>query len=174
MASTKPKPNTDLADPAQFTPETGLKPAEYRQVAEALGPVLADSYQLFIKTQGVHWNISGANFYGLHKLTMAQYEDLYAAIDEIAERIRSLGEPAPATYRAYGEMSNIRDEETRTALMDQVRTLIRDNGTICKTLRAAIKTSDEMNDVVTVDMLTARLARHEQNGWMLRMSASDT
>ena len=173
MATTNPKPTNDRADPAQFTPETGLKPAEYRKVAEALGPVLADSYQLFIKTQGVHWNVSGANFFGLHKLTEEQYQDLYAAIDGIAERIRALGEPAPATYRAYGEMSHIRDEETRTAPLDQVRMLIRDNGTICKTLRAAIKVSEDNDDVVTADMLTTRLARHEQNGWMLRMSATD-
>ncbi|MFQ3595884.1 MAG: DNA starvation/stationary phase protection protein [Sphingomonadaceae bacterium] len=87
-------------DPA-FTPATGLDRKAYAEVAEALGPVLADSYQLFIKTQGVHWNTHGANFYGLHKLTQEQYEDLYAAIDEIAERIRALGATAPASYTNY-------------------------------------------------------------------------
>lgn len=160
-------------DPARFDPDTGLKSGQYRQVAEALGPVLADSYQLFIKTQGVHWNISGPNFFGLHKLTEAQYQDLYAAIDKIAERIRTLGEPAPASYRAYGEMSKITDEETLTDPAEQVMMLIRDNGLLCETLRNAIETAERVDDVVTADMLTARLARHEQNGWMLRMSVAD-
>jgi len=159
------------SDPARFRPDTGLKPTQYVKMAEALGPVLADSYQLFIKTQGVHWNISGANFFGLHKLTEEQYEDLYAAIDKIAERIRALGEPAPATYSAYGAMGQIRDEETRSDPVDQVEMLIRDNGLLCETLRKAISTAEDGDDVVTADMLTGRLARHEQNGWMLRMSA---
>jgi starvation-inducible DNA-binding protein len=157
---------------AHFTPRTGLKPAAYAAIAAALGPVLADSYQLFIKTQGVHWNISGPNFYGLHKLTQEQYEDLYAAIDVIAERIRALGAPAPATYRAYGEMGRIRDEETKPEPQAQVAMLIRDNGTLCETLRNALVTAEGADDVVTADLLTARLAQHEQNGWMLTMSIS--
>ncbi len=173
MATSKTKAHAQ-DDPARFSPDTGLKTEGYRKVAKALGPVLADSYQLFIKTQGVHWNISGANFFGLHKLTEEQYEDLYAAIDKIAERIRTLGEPAPATYRAYGEMGQIRDEETRTEPVDQVKMLIRDNGLVCETLRDAIETAEEQDDVVTADMLTARLARHEQNGWMLRMSVAES
>lgn len=171
MATATRKNNTD-SDPARFAPNTGLETKSYRKVAEALGPVLADSYQLFIKTQGVHWNISGANFFGLHKLTEEQYEDLYAAIDAIAERIRALGEPAPATYRAYGEMGRIKDEESCESPEDQVEMLIRDNGLLCETLRDAVDRAEELGDVVTADLLTARLAQHEQNGWMLQMTAS--
>ncbi len=170
MANTKKPANNAGINPARFNPDTGLKAAGYAKVAKALGPVLADSYQMFIKTQGVHWNISGPNFFGLHKLTEAQYEDLYAAIDKIAERIRALGEPAPATYRAYGEMGRIRDEEPSINPVDQVKMLIRDNGLACETLREAIEAAEDLDDVVTADMLTARLAQHEQNGWMLRMS----
>jgi starvation-inducible DNA-binding protein len=157
---------------AEFEPDTGLDPRDYRKVAEALGPVLADSYQLFIKTQGVHWNVSGPNFYGLHKLTQDQYEDLYGAIDEIAERIRSLGQIAPASYRAYGEMGRIRDAESAPTPEAQVVTLVRDNGLLCQTLRDALETAEEHDDVVTADLLTQRLSRHEQNGWMLRMIVS--
>lgn len=157
------------ADAARFDPDTGLDGKAYAMVAEALGPVLADSYQLFIKTQGVHWNVRGPNFYGLHKLTEEQYTDLYAAIDEIAERIRSLGAMAPASYTSYGEMASIRDEEKAGAPDAQVRMLVRDNGLLCRTLRKAIEIAESHDDVVTADLLTARLARHEQNGWMLRM-----
>lgn len=172
MASASSKRANPQADRARFQPNTGLEPKKYTEIAAALGPVLADSYQLFIKTQGVHWNISGPNFYGLHKLTQEQYEDLYAAIDLIAERIRALGEPAPATYRAYGEMGRIRDEESADRPDDQVAMLIRDNGLLCETLRDAIEQAEDADDVVTADLLTARLAQHEQNGWMLQMTAS--
>jgi starvation-inducible DNA-binding protein len=154
---------------ARFDPDTGLDSKAYAAVAEVLGPVLADSYQLFIKTQGVHWNVRGPNFYGLHKLTEEQYTDLYAAIDAIAERIRALGAFAPASYTSYGEMGTIRDEEKAGSPDAQVRMLVRDNGLLCRTLRNAIETAETHEDVVTADLLTARLARHEQNGWMLRM-----
>jgi starvation-inducible DNA-binding protein len=154
---------------ADFDPQTGLGAEAYAAVAEALGPVLADSYQLFIKTQGVHWNVAGPNFYGLHKLTQEQYEDLYEAIDAIAERIRALGVAAPATYTAYGEMSCIRDEQRDGSMKGAVEMLAADNASLCRTLRRAIEVAESHEDVVTADLLTMRLAQHEQNGWMLRM-----
>lgn len=159
------KPDVDGA----FTPKSGLDADAYKAVADAMGPVLADSYQLFIKTQGVHWNVSGPNFHGLHKLTEAQYQDMYAAIDLIAERIRALGQPAPATYTAYGKLGRIRDEQPEGETIDHVSMLIRDNDLLCQTLRDAVDTADDADDVVTADLLTGRLAKHEQNGWMLRM-----
>lgn len=157
------------AEAAEFDPDTGLEQRDTQKVAEALGRVLADSYQLFIKTQGVHWNLAGASFYGLHKLTEGQYEDLYEAIDEIAERIRALGHKAPASYRTYGELSNIKDEDRPAETGALVAQLVRDNGILCRTLRASVEASEEANDVVTADMLTSRLAKHEQNVWMLKM-----
>ncbi len=157
---------------ADFDPQTGLGPEAYRAVADALGPVLADSYQLFIKTQGVHWNVAGPNFYGLHKLTQEQYEDLYEAIDEIAERIRALGVAAPATYTAYGEMSCIKDEQRDGSMTAAIEMLASDNAKLCRTLRQAIETAEAHEDVVSADLLTVRLAQHEQNGWMLRMILS--
>jgi starvation-inducible DNA-binding protein len=163
---------TGNPDGATFKPKTGLKSEAYKSVAKALGPVLADSYQLFIKTQGVHWNMSGPNFYGLHTLTQRQYEELYAALDVLAERIRALGQPAPASYTSYGEMSRIKDEESDGSPDDQVRGLIRDNGILCDTLRDALGTAEDHDDVVTADLLTGRLAQHEQNGWMLQMVVS--
>jgi starvation-inducible DNA-binding protein len=170
--ATKAKPRSENSNATEFDPDTGLEEKAYAAVAEALGPVLADSYQLFIKTQGVHWNVRGANFYGVHKLTEEQYTDLYEAIDEIAERIRSLGQIAPASYTSYGEMGGIRDEENDASVDAQVAMLVRDNGILCRTLRDALEVAESHDDVVTEDLLTARLARHEQNGWMLRMIIS--
>lgn len=153
----------------EFDPGTGLEQDGYAEVSEALGRVLADSYQLFIKTQGVHWNVAGASFFGIHKLTEGQYGDLYEAIDEIAERIRALGHKAPASYTTYGELSAIRDEDRPQDAGQMLAMLVRDNGTLCKTLRDAVEVAEDNDDVVTADMLTGRLAKHEQNAWMLRM-----
>ncbi|MEI6484709.1 MAG: DNA starvation/stationary phase protection protein [Sphingomonadales bacterium] len=169
---TLPASITGTPDGATFAPQTGLDPGAYRRVAEALGPVLADSYLLFIKTQGLHWNVSGGNFYGVHQLTEKIYQELYEALDVLAERIRALGQPAPASYASYGRMSRIADTESAGAPADQVRGLIADNGILCDTLRAALAVAEEDNDVVTVDLLTQRLGKHEQYGWMLEMLVS--
>jgi starvation-inducible DNA-binding protein len=156
----------------EFAPGTGLDDKAYAEVAEALGLVLADTYLLFIKTQGVHWNIAGASFFGLHKLTEAQYEDLYEAVDLIAERIRALGHKAPASYSTYGELSRITDEDEALEAGQQCAMLMRDNGLVCESLRDALEIADDHDDIVTVDLLTRRLGEHEKNVWMLRMQIS--
>ena len=153
----------------EFKIYTGLDPVSATKCAKALGKVLADCYQMFIKTQGVHWNVAGPSFYGIHKLTEGQYGDLYQAIDHIAERIRALGHKAPASYTTYGVLSTIRDEDKPQTAADMITMLVRDNGLLCKTLRDAVDVADTCNDVVTADLLTSRLAVHEQNGWMLQM-----
>ncbi|QMW23467.1 Dps family protein [Sandaracinobacteroides saxicola] len=170
--ATRAKSDETLAldtEKAEFDPGTGLETEGYAAVAEALGRVLADCYQLFIKTQGVHWNVAGASFYGLHKLTEGQYEDLYEAIDKVAERIRALGHKAPASYTTYGELSSIKDEDRPADAGSMIAMLVRDNGLLCKTLRDAVETAEEHDDVVTADLLTGRLGQHEQNAWMLQM-----
>jgi starvation-inducible DNA-binding protein len=153
----------------EFKIYSGLNQASATRCATALGNVLADCYQMFIKTQGVHWNVAGPSFYGIHKLTEQQYGDLYAAIDTIAERIRSLGHKAPASYTTYGALSSISDEDKPKTAADMISMLVRDNGLLCKTLRDAVTVAEACNDVVTADLLTGRLAVHEQNGWMLQM-----
>jgi starvation-inducible DNA-binding protein len=153
----------------EFAPGTGLSDKAYAEVADELGKVLADSFQLFIKTQGVHWNVAGASFYGLHKLTEQQYGEIYDAIDEIAERIRALGHKAPASYTTYGRLSCISDEDQPLDAGEQVSMLMRDNGLVCQTLRDALDIAEQHYDTVTTDLLTRRLGQHEKNAWMLRM-----
>lgn len=166
---------TDTGNPSltafqpEFAPGTGLSDGAYAEVAEELGKVLADSFQLFIKTQGVHWNVAGAAFYGLHRLTEQQYGEIYEAIDEIAERIRALGHKTPASYATYGRLSCISDEDRPIDTGQQVAMLMRDNGLVCQTLRDALDVAEEHEDIVTVDLLTRRLGDHEKYVWMLRM-----
>lgn len=169
VALTDPKNPSLTAFQPEFAPGTGLSEGAYAEVADELGKVLADSFQLFIKTQGVHWNVAGAAFYGVHKLTEQQYGEIYAAIDEIAERIRALGHKAPASYTTYGHLSCISDEDRPIDTGQQVSMLMRDNGLVCQTLRDALDIAEEHGDIVTADLLTRRLGDHEKYVWMLRM-----
>ena len=166
------KPAT-LTSP-EFGRKTGMTPANRKTIAKALGIVLADSYQLFIKTQGVHWNVTGPEFVSIHELTEQHYENIYRAIDEIAERIRALGEKAPASYKKYGELSGIKDEDEPKTAHDMMTMLISDHETVVSGLRPAVERCEEMHDPVTADMLIARMAWHDQAIWMLKaLSATE-
>ncbi|MEL6239536.1 MAG: ferritin-like domain-containing protein, partial [Pseudomonadota bacterium] len=102
----------------EFGRKTGIKPEDRTAIAKALGTVLADTYMIFIKTQGVHWNVTGPAFVSVHEMTEAHYSNMYEAIDGIAERIRALGEKAPASYTKYGELSSIKDEDEPKSVKD--------------------------------------------------------
>lgn len=160
-----PKPTVDNVD-------TGITNTDTKTIADALGDALADTYTLYLKTQGVHWNIVGPSFFGLHKLTEAQYEDLEHAIDIIAERIRALGQITPASFADFEKRSIVESKTTLTDARKMVETLVADNEAVAKRLREAVKTADDADDVFTADMLTARIGQHEQNAWMLRASAA--
>lgn len=153
---------------SKFTPATSLSGTTKKDLAERLGVVLADSYQLFMKTQGVHWNVSGPLFYSIHQLTEMQYQNLFSAIDVIAERIRSLGEKAPASYTKYGKLSSIKDQDEVESANEMVEMLATDHEIVCHSLRAAIEFVEGQSDYVTAGLMTDRLAWHEEAIWMLR------
>lgn len=157
----------------EFKRQTGISPEDRAQIAKALGIVLADTYMLFIKTQGVHWNVSGPAFVSIHELTEKQYENMYTAIDEIAERIRALGAKAPASYRKYGELSSIKDEDEPQTAEHMLKMLESDHETAVLNMRAAVEWCEDKNDYVTADMLTARMAWHEEAIWMLNALLAD-
>jgi starvation-inducible DNA-binding protein len=159
--SLKSKPKIEKID-------TGLEQRDTKAVAEKLSEALADSFVLYLKTLGVHWNIVGPTFYSMHKLTEAQYEDMDAAIDVIAERIRSLGHPAPASFADFTKLSQLDSTSTLASAEQMLMSLITDNQTIARRLREAVAAADEADDVVTADLLTNRIGKHEQNAWMLR------
>ncbi len=152
---------------------TGLNDNKRQELAKKVGVVLADTYMLFIKTQGVHWNVAGPAFHALHHLTEEQYEDQYEAIDDLAERIRALGEKAPASYTTYGEISTIKDRDEPQTAADMVTMLVEDNEEIVRKLRDLIGEAEEMNDWATHDMLTERIVKHEEAIWMLRATIAE-
>ena len=85
--------------------DTGLKPKERADFARELSKALADSYALYLKTHGYHWNVRGPEFFSLHNLLEEQYREIWAALDDIAERIRALGELAPQSASAFANLT---------------------------------------------------------------------
>jgi starvation-inducible DNA-binding protein len=139
-----------------------------KRLAERLADIVADTYVLLVKTQGYHWNVVGPLFVSLHKLTEEQYEDLFAAGDELAERIRTLGYPAPASLRAMIKDSRISEAKGNPTAEEMVENLVADHETLVRHLREITELAEESHDQGTADMLTERLKAHEKAIWMLR------
>lgn len=147
---------------------TGIDRQDRKELAAGLSRALAETYVLYAKTQGFHWNVVGPLFYGLHKLTEEQYQHLAEAVDELAERIRALGYPSPATLTEFIRLSAIKESNGIPNAENAIRELVADHETICRTFRETTSLADECNDQATADMLTGRLKDHEQMAWMLR------
>ena len=148
--------------------DIGLKKTDRKKIAEGLSGVLADSYTLFLKTQNYHWNVTGPHFGPLHDLFEEQYRELFDAIDEIAERIRTLGFRAPGTLKEFGDLASVKEQTGQPDAMEMAKNLAEANETVHKTLRSAFETADEAGDEGTADLMVERMQAHAKNIWMLR------
>jgi starvation-inducible DNA-binding protein len=146
----------------------GIGAKEREAIANGLSRMLADSFVLYLKTHNYHWNVKGPMFQTLHILFMTQYTELWNALDEIAERIRSLGFPAPGTYKEFTRLSSIKESDGVPRAEDMIRDLIVCSETVTRTAREVLEVADSANDQPTVDLLTQRMQIHEKNAWMLR------
>ncbi len=144
-------------------------PANDRQaIATGLGRVLADSYTLYLKTHNYHWNVTGPLFSTLHVMFETQYTELAQAVDEIAERIRALGYPAPGSYRDYAGLTSIDEDTDAPDAETMIRRLVAGQEAVVRTARQVFPLADEAHDEPTADLLTQRMQVHEKNAWMLR------
>lgn len=150
----------------------GIEEGDRKAIAEGLSRVLADSYTLYLKTHNYHWNVTGPHFQPLHQVFEDQYGELAGAVDEIAERIRALGEPAPGSYKAFAKLSNIAESEEVPSAQEMVAILAKDHERVAATSRAVMNRAQESGDEVTAGLLTDRLAVHEKTAWMLRSFAA--
>ena len=146
----------------------GLPEAQRLQIAEGLGRVLADTWVLYAKTHGFHWNVTGPMFNSLHLMFEGQYNELWLALDEIAERIRSLGCPAPFGSGTYLALASITEAQGVPAAMAMVRELVDGHEAVARTIRGVFTMADDANDQPSADLLTQRLQIHEKTAWMLR------
>jgi len=143
------------------------------EVAGALMKAVADSYTLYAKTLGVHWNVQGRDFYGLHKMTDAQYNELHQAADALAERIRALGHLAPTGNAAFQQLTVVENDAPHKPTRQMIAELMADNETVARRMGEFAELADEAGDLFTHDMLVARIGVHEENAWMLRASLAD-
>ena len=143
-----------------------------KKTVECLSKVLADSYTLYLKTQNYHWNVTGPQFHALHAMFMDQYTELAAAIDEIAERIRALGEKAPGTYSAYAKLTQIKEGNENAAAMEMVKDLLDSHELMLQSIAVTRKAAEEQNDDVTIDMMNVRDEVHQKTAWMLRATSA--
>lgn len=136
--------------------------------AKALSHVLADTYVLYLKTHNYHWNVEGPDFRQLHLMFEEQYQDMWAALDLIAERIRALGCYAPGTYAKFAALATIKENQDIPKAHDMLSELTKDNESIIATLAKATKAAQDAGDEPSAGMLTDRQAIHEKAAWMLR------
>ena len=154
--------------------DIGISDGDRAAIADGLSKLLADTYTLYLKTHNFHWNVTGPMFNTLHAMFMTQYVELWNAVDPIAERIRSLGHPAPGSYAQFGKLSSIPDAPAAPPrAMDMVKVLVEGHEAVARTARAVFPVASDANDQPTADLLTQRLTVHEQTAWMLRSLLED-
>ncbi|HEX7048119.1 MAG TPA: Dps family protein [Gammaproteobacteria bacterium] len=146
----------------------GMKDVERRAVTEKLSRLLADSYTLYLKTHNYHWNVTGPMFQTLHTLFETQYTELAVAVDDIAERIRALGERAPGSYREFAKLAEVKDAEGVPKAEEMIRELAADHETVSRALMETFKEAGKHGDEATISLVTARLEVHQKAAWMLR------
>jgi starvation-inducible DNA-binding protein len=146
----------------------GIEEKDRQEIAHGLSRLLADSYTLYLKTHNYHWNVKGPLFNTLHLMFEQQYTELATAVDEIAERIRALGEPAPGSYRAYSKLTSIEEEDSVPDAEEMIRQLLKGQETVARTARSVFIAANAANDEPTADLLTQRMQVHEKTAWMLR------
>ncbi|MDM7859405.1 Dps family protein [Alteromonas sp. ASW11-36] len=137
-------------------------------VAEGLKRLLADSYTLYLQTHNFHWNVTGPRFRDLHAFFEEQYTELAQAVDEIAERIRTLGVLAPGTYKAFAELSTVKEVEETPDAEEMVRILTVAHESVVKTCRSVLKVAQEADDESSLALISDRMSIHEKAAWMLR------
>jgi starvation-inducible DNA-binding protein len=137
-------------------------------IAEGLKRILADSYTLYLQTHNFHWNVTGPQFRELHLMFEEHYTELAVAVDDIAERIRTLGVVAPGTYKAFAALSAIEEVDDIPAAEEMVAILTRGHEQVVKTCRAALKVAQEADDESSAALISDRMRVHEKTAWMLR------
>jgi starvation-inducible DNA-binding protein len=171
----RPRNNADEQEPSEMINmeavavpkfENGLKFEARQELAEQLGDVLDAVYSLMIRTHVYHWNVEGPLFEPVHKLTEAQYTALFQAVDEIAERMRALdAKPAVNANSFPTGVSNI---PASLSAEKMIAELVRQHEGVVRLMRDVVALAEKVDDVVTADLLTGLMARHEKDAWMLR------
>lgn len=150
------------------TIDIGINEKDRIAIAEGLKRLLADSYTLYLQTHNFHWNVTGPQFRELHLMFEEQYNELALAVDEVAERIRTLGVAAPGTYKSFAALSSIKEVEGVPSAKEMVSLLTRAHEQVVKTCREVLGPAQEAHDESTAALVSDRMRVHEKTAWMLR------
>ncbi|AQQ68326.1 Dps family protein [Microbulbifer agarilyticus] len=151
--------------------DIGIGEKDREKIADGLKCLLADSYTLYLQTHNFHWNVTGRLFRELHLMFEEQYTELATAVDDIAERIRTLDVVAPGTYKAFSELSSIKEVEDVPAAEEMVRILTQGHEQVVKTCRDVLKAAQDADDESTAALVSDRMREHEKTAWMLRATS---
>lgn len=150
----------------------GITEANRTDIAGGLKNLLADSYTLYLQTHNFHWNVTGPQFRELHLMFEEHYTELAVAVDDIAERIRTLGVAAPGTYKAFAELSAIKEVDHIPAAGEMVDILTQGHEQVVRTARQVLKIAQNADDESTAALVSDRMRLHEKTAWMLRATRS--
>jgi starvation-inducible DNA-binding protein len=143
------------------------------KLGDAVRVTMADTFAMYLKTHNYHWNVEGENFYQYHKFFKKLYEELFAAVDVIAEEIRGLNEYAPGSFSRFSELSSIEDATTVPDGVTMAANLLKDNDTVIASLTNAFKLAEAADKVGLSNMLQNRIDIHTKHGWMLRSTTKN-
>ena len=163
-----------MADALKVTPSSDAVSSgvtDTQDLARGLSEAVADTYRLVFKTHGYHWNVEGPLFFPIHQLTETQYDDMFAAADDLAERIRALGQLAPMSFGDLAQMSIVKDVKGVPSAKDMMDDLAKDHTAVARRFHDLIDVAEKHNDPVTADLVTSRASFHEKAAWMLRATA---
>lgn len=138
------------------------------QIVASLETLLADSYALMAQTHLAHWNVEGPDFFQLHVAFQGQYEELFTAIDDIAEHLRTLEAYAPGGLNMLAEMSKVGRMERRLPAKDYVANLIEYHEELVSNAQKGRNISGEAGDAETEDLFIERIRVHNKTLWMLK------
>jgi starvation-inducible DNA-binding protein len=145
-----------------------MKNDESREIVRSAAKLLADSYALYLKTHNYHWNVTGPMFNTLHTMFQDQYEELALAVDDVAERIRTLGSYAPGSFREFGELSSLEEATEGTSAVEMIKLLAADQIKVAESAKKLGEVAEAAGDDVTADLAIRRQDIHQKNAWMLR------
>lgn len=148
-------------------PKDPVNPSSPR-LTESLNQVLSDSYALMALTHLAHWNVEGPGFFALHTAFQTQYEELFTAIDEIAERIRALGAYAIGGLGKFAATSQMKEFVSPLAQEEYVRALIAANEKLVADAAMARDLAGDANDPESQDLMIGRITLHQKTIWMLK------
>jgi starvation-inducible DNA-binding protein len=143
------------------------------QLGDAVRVTMADTFAMYLKTHNYHWNVEGENFYQYHEFFKNLYEELFAAVDVLAEEIRGLNEYAPGSFSRFSELSSIEDATTVPDGVTMAANLLKDNGTVIASLMNAFKLAEAADKVGLSNKLQDRIDIHTKHHWMLRSTTKN-